>query len=366
MFLGVFGGLQGYGGIERANRLTAAVLTQMAQERRQPCWILSLNDAPGVHSLVVDGLSCPYTGFGRNKAELTVRALAMASRIRIAFIGHPNIAPIGSLLQGVNFRLRYWVASHGIEVWQPTSSLRRVALRRAESVTAPSRYTVHHLIKTQGLDPVKATLLPYCLDPGFRNCTPCQRPKSAPSSSQILTVGRLLRSEPGKGVDTVIRALRQVIQAVPDARYVVVGDGDERPRLEGLASESGVDGRVSFLGHLNESELQERYLEADVFAMPSRQEGFGIVFLEAMSFGKPIVAAAFGGTPDIVIDGQTGFLVEYGDVKRVADRLIQLLRDADLRTRMGYSGKERVEANYTFAEFRRRFSSLLGPTADLN
>jgi phosphatidyl-myo-inositol dimannoside synthase len=366
MFLGVFGSLLGYGGIERANRLTAAALTQLARERMQPCWILSLNDAPGVHSFVVGGLSCSYTGFARNKAKLTIRALGMAFRIRVAFLGHPNFAPIGSLLRGVNSRLRYWIASYGVEVWQPTSGLRRVSLRRAESVTAPSRYTATHLIKTQGLDPAKVTLLPLCLDPGFRNCTPGQRQKSAPSSSQILTVGRLLHSEPGKGVDTVIQALRHVIQAVPDARYVVVGDGDERPRLEELAKENGVGRRVMFLGHLNESELRERYLEADVFAMPSRQEGFGIVFLEAMSFGKPVVAAAFGGTPDIVVDGQTGFLVEYGNVRMVADRLIQLLRDADLRKRMGDSGRERVETNYTFAEFRGRLSSLLGPASDLN
>ncbi len=366
MFLGIFGGLSGHGGIERANRLTAAVLTQMARERMQPCWILSLNDTPGVQSLTVDGLSCSYAGFGRNKTKLIARALGLAFRTRVVFIGHPNFAPIGFLLRSVNPRLRYWVASHGVEVWQPTKGLRQVALRRAEFVTAPSRYTVNQLIRTQGLSPSKAALLPYCLDPGFRNCPPDQGGKSGRLASQILTVGRLLRSEPGKGVDTVIRAMRQVVQAVPDARYVVVGDGDERSRLEELANESGVGDCVMFLGHLTECELQERYSEADVFAMPSRQEGFGIVFLEAMSFGKPVVAAAVGGTPDIVVDGQTGFLVEYGDTRGVADRLIRLLCDADLRARMGYSGRERVEANYTFAHFRRRLSDMIGPAADLN
>jgi phosphatidylinositol alpha-1,6-mannosyltransferase len=179
-------------------------------------------------------------------------------------------------------------------------------------------------------------------------------------------VGRLLRCEPGKGVDTVIRALPQVLQAVPSAHYVVVGDGDDRPRLEALAEQMGVGPRVRFVGHLRESELRERYRQADVFAMPSRQEGFGIVYLEAMSFGKPVLAAACGGAPDIVIDGQTGFLVEYGDTKSVAIKVILLLTDAHLRARLGRAGKERVEAKYTFAAFQKKLREILGPTADLN
>jgi len=167
-------------------------------------------------------------------------------------------------------------------------------------------------------------------------------------------------------VDTVIRALPLVMQAVPDARYVVVGDGDDRPRLEALAKDLGVEGHVAFLGHLSEAELQERYRKADVFAMPSRQEGFGIVYLEAMSYGKPVLAAACGGATDIVSDGQTGFLVPYGDTKFIADKLIRLLTDAGLRAQMGRSGKARVEAKYTFKAFRVRLGEILGPAADLN
>jgi len=116
---------------------------------------------------------------------------------------------------------------------------------------------------------------------------------------------------------------------------------------------------VIFLGHQSEEDLKHYYLHTDVFVMPSRQEGFGIVFLEAMGFGKPVVAAAFGGATDIVIDGQTGCLVEYGDVDTLADRLISILRDADLRGRLGTAGRERVETTYTFTHFRQTLAEIL-------
>ena len=156
-----------------------------------------------------------------------------------------------------------------------------------------------------------------------------------------------------------MRALPRVFQAVPYASYVVIGDGDLRPHLQELAEKLGVSERVSFLGHQEDKDLKDYYMKCDVFVMPSRQEGFGIVFLEAMGFGKPVIAAAFGGASDIVIDGLTGFLVEYGDVDALGDRLISILRDSDLRGRMGASGRERVSASYTFMHFQQRLAVLL-------
>jgi glycosyltransferase involved in cell wall biosynthesis len=93
--------------------------------------------------------------------------------------------------------------------------------------------------------------------------------------------------------------------------------------------------------------------------MPSRAEGFGIVFLEAMAFGKPVIGGKHGGTPDVVRDGVTGFLVEYGDVDGLAARILSLLQDEGLQKQMGQAGRQYMEENFTFTHFQRRLVHLL-------
>jgi phosphatidylinositol alpha-1,6-mannosyltransferase len=356
MVLGVFGSLLQCGGIERANRLAAAVLTEMARERGQTAHLLSLNEAPGAHAFALDGHQYSVLGFGRHKLKCTAHALRLAPQVQVAYLAHPNLARLGALLRLTNPKLRYWVATHGVEVWRPLKPLSRLALRGAHGVTAPSRFTLEQLRTRQGLNPSKLALVPHGLEPGFAD-SGLDRDEPSPSGL-ILTVARL--AEAGKGIDTVIRALPKVLQAVPGASYIVVGEGCQRACLEQLAAQSGVHDRVHLVGRQGEQELKNCYRKADVFVMPSRQEGFGIVFLEAMAFGKPVIGAAFGGIPDIVVDGVTGFLVKYGDVEALAERLICLLRDPDLRARMGLAAQQRVRENYTFGDFRRRLSGLLG------
>jgi len=175
----------------------------------------------------------------------------------------------------------------------------------------------------------------------------------------LLTVGRLISSEPGKGVDSVIAVLPRVIEAIPDLFYVIIGGGDLQSRLEEMARESSVRDRVFFLGKLQLEQLKGCYSRADVFVMPSHQEGFGIVFLEAMAFGKPVIAGDHGGAPEIVQDGVTGFSVNPDDREALAGRLIQLLQDEALRTRMGEAGRQRVEEKFTFTRFEERLTSIL-------
>jgi glycosyltransferase involved in cell wall biosynthesis len=139
--------------------------------------------------------------------------------------------------------------------------------------------------------------------------------------------------------------------------FVIAGDGDDRSRLEELAEERGLADRVIFKGAVSDEELIDLYKGCDVFLMPSRQEGFGIVFLEAMAFKKPVIGGNHGGTPEVVLHKETGFLVEHGDVDDLARRIATLLDDPELCQRMGEAGRRRVEENYTFESLRR---SLIG------
>jgi phosphatidylinositol alpha-1,6-mannosyltransferase len=181
----------------------------------------------------------------------------------------------------------------------------------------------------------------------------------------IVTVSRLVER---KGQDKVIEAMPGILDAVPDAVYLVVGDGPDRARLHSLASRLGVDNRVIFVGSVPYDEAPAFYSAADVFAMPNREmpgdfEGFGIVFLEANARGLPVIGGRSGGAQNAVADGFSGYLVNPTDVDDVARRLIELLRDPELAQRLGENGRSRVKAEFSWDRAAAEVRATVAETA---
>jgi glycosyltransferase involved in cell wall biosynthesis len=358
MVLGLFTGLAAPGGIQRAGRHVASVLEEFAARREWPCRLLSLNDAAGEGVAELGGRQLRFTGFARAKLRFAQRALALArGEARLIVAGHPNLAPVAAAARLTASRARTIVLSHGVEVWQALAPLRRSALVRADVVCAPSRDTARRLHDVQGVPPAKIRVLPWALDPEFAGAA--AEPDERTASRVILTVARLDTADAYKGVDVLIGAVARLREAVPGILLEIAGDGDDRPRLEELARRIGAGDSVAFLGTLERAALLDCYRRCDIFALPSGGEGFGLVFLEAMAFGKPVVGGLDGGTPDVVSDGETGLLVPHGDVARLADALSRLLHDPRLRQQMGRRGRERVEKYFLFERFRSRWNELL-------
>ncbi len=360
MWIGLFPELSAIGGIQQVSRHTGAALSRIARERSLPCRLLGLNDPSGPGTFLVGRDEYSFQGFGRNKAALLSYLLRAAPRIESLIIGHVNLAPLGLLLRLVRPRIRYWVAAYGVEVWEPLPLHRRLALRGAQGVLSISAHTTNQIVKTQKLNPRSVCALPPALDPDFV-LAPCDgNALPIPAGPQVLlTVGRLISAEPGKGVDTVIRVLPDVLKEVPNLLYVIVGGGDLKPYLEELAQESPARDHILFAGKPKLEQLVQYYSRSDIFVMPSRQEGFGVVFLEAMALGKPVIAGDRGGAPEIVRDGLSGFLINPDDPDELAQRLVQLLQDEGLRKRMGDSGRQHVEESYTFPHFQERLMHIL-------
>lgn len=359
LVLGLFPELAAVGGIQQMSRHAGVALAEFAAKRHLRCELIGLNDPAGDGAFELAGRSYRFQGFARNKARLLAFLTLRARRARIVFAGHVNLAPPALWMKWLGGGTRFAVVVHGREVWEPLPRLRAAALRRADSILSVSRYTGETASRVQRVAREKILLLPPALDPRQAEPEPPQDSWPVPPGSRVLlTVARLRSSEPGKGVDTVIRALPLLLATFPNLYYVVIGDGDARPSLESLAAETGVADRVLFLGTRRGS-LRCAYDSADVFVMPSRQEGFGIVFLEAMAAAKPVVGAARGGATEVIADGETGFLVDYGDVSALADRLTTLLADDDLRRRMGEAGRRKVETGHRFERFREDLIAIL-------
>lgn len=358
MWIALFPEFSAVGGIQQVSRHTAAVLAERARERKLDCELLGLNDPAGAGAFRVGEVVYDFQGFARNKLALLRHLLRRLPHLDTLFLGHANLAPLGLILRAARPSLAYWVTVHGVEVWRPLPLLRRLALRCAKRVLAVSAFTADRAVKAQKLDPNRVFLLSLALDPTFAACETF--PYSLPSGSLLLlTVGRLISAEPGKGVDSVVRVLPDILKVIPNIFYIVIGEGDLLQRLKKIAQASPARGQIMFLGRLELEQLKSVYSRADIFVMPSRQEGFGITFLEAMALGKPVIAGNYGGAPEVVHDRVTGYLIDPDDLGELTNKLVHLLQDEPLRRKLGEAGRQRIEGNFTFKIFQERLARIL-------
>ena len=367
MIVGLFPELTSAGGVQRAGRLTAATFASFA-ERRNDAWrFLSLNDAPGESPFHVGSQEIAFAGFARSKLRFLQAAWnAARQQPALIFAFHAHLAPVVAAMKLAAPSARTAIFAHGLEVWTPLPFIRRRALQRADLVFAPSADTARQLAAQQGLPDRKIRRLPWSLGPEFNasSAAPFSNgslPQGFPRGRVILTVGRWDAREAYKGVDHLILALPRLLETIPELHLVAIGSGTDLPRLQRLAQESQVAARVHFLRSLPQEQLAPAYGACDVFALPSRGEGFGLVFLEAMSHGKPVIGGAHGGTPDLIDDGVTGYLVPYGDLPQLTERLKRLLTDEAARRCMGQHAWERVRRDFTFDCFRRNLEDAIAP-----
>jgi phosphatidylinositol alpha-1,6-mannosyltransferase len=364
VIIGLFPELESAGGVQRAGRHLAAVLTEFASSRGMECRLLSLNDTRELHRMSVGTREFVFTGSERAKGRFTATALRTARRhAKLVLAAHPNLAPVVQAMRLSAPRIKSVVCAHGLEVWEPLSTLRRRALRHANLVLAPSRDTADHVATQQRIPKDRIRVLPWALDPQFEALVAAAsqpaRPANFPAGRVILTVGRWLANERYKGMDTLIAALPRLLADWPDLQLVAVGEGDDQRWLEQLADGCGVRSHVHFLSGLSYPEVAACYAACEIFALPSGGEGFGLVYLEAMARGKPVIGGAHGGAPEVIEDGKTGYLVHHGDAPQLATCIETLLADPVLGREMGARGRERVARDFRFSVFSKSLKKIL-------
>jgi phosphatidylinositol alpha-1,6-mannosyltransferase len=362
--VGLFPELNAPGGVQRAGRHLAAVLSEFAGGRGIDCRLISLNDSAEVHHMEIGGREFAFTGCARSKTRFVAAAVRAARRgAKLVLAAHPNLGPVARAMRIVARHMKIIVCAHGIEVSEPLPSLRKRALQRSDLVLAPSRDTADLVAVKQGVPRDRIRVLPWAADPQFEALlakaplTPL--PQEFPAGRVILSVGRWVASERYKGVEHLIMAVARMLTRWPDLQLVAVGEGDDRGWLENLAAEHGVTRHVHFLSGLRPAELAACYAACEIFALPSRGEGFGLVYLEAMASGKPVIGGAHGGAPEVILDGVTGYLVPHGDVKQIVTALETLLGDPEHARQMGARGKSRVQSAFCFPDFAKSLKKIL-------
>ena len=298
--------------------------------------------------------------FSAALAERQVRG-----RFDAAFFDHLALVR-PQLLLPETIRRPYGVFLHGIEAWSPLTSGGKDALCRAKLRVANSSYTAARTSSTHpGVGAIRVCHLALA-DEVLKGSRSEKAANEGEESLRrigpncVLITGRMSATERYKGHAELIRCWPRVLREVPNAQLMIVGTGNGRGEMQELAREAGVSGQVIFTGFVSQPVLNEIYDRVAVFAMPSRSEGFGLVYLEAMYHRLPCIGSIHDAAGEVIADGQTGFLVDQGDLEGMAARIVQLLSDRVMRASFGNAGYERLEQNFSRPRFDARFSTLLG------
>lgn len=339
------------GGIAQYNRdwLSAVAATGALVE------VCAFGDCERQTSAIPAGVTVRCATRSRGAFALHALKAAWSSTPHLVWCGHLHLAPLAALAASLA-RVPLWLQVHGIDAWERPSRLRRMASERALLVSAVSRYTRRRVLTWLSGDSSRVCVLPNTVGDGF---TPADKDPALASRlgidsrPVILTVGRLAAAEAYKGHDRIIACMPELLLRFPELRYVVVGDGDDRQRLQDVAQRFGVSSHLRFVGTLAGGDLIAAYRLADAYVMPSTGEGFGIAFLEAMASGVPALGLDGDGSVDPLADGELGESVSLAALTAGVQRLLEGGRDH------GPSLAARVHARFGRSHFDAQVRRLL-------
>lgn len=348
----------GAGGIQYAGRLFLDALRDSAGPSPQ-LTVVSILDPKGSVAINTD---FPFVLEGAEGSRvLTVRNWIREWRRGkwdLVVLGHLNLAPLLLLAKGLRrVPVIGWI--YGIEAWKPLSPLRRRGLGRADKLLYISEHSRLRAFESNAwLQEIPGEVCHLSLRPDSELGPVPSLDEGKAVSPYALAVGRMSSGERYKGHEELIRVWPEVSRVRPDLRLVIVGGGDDCARLEGLAKQ--LSAHVEFRGLVSDGERDRLLAECRCFCLPSRGEGFGLVYLEAMQLGKPVLAGNSDAGREIVIDGVTGRTVDPLDSETLRHAILDVCGpNAD---RMGVEGRRRFETHFTFGAFRRRFAAAIHGT----
>lgn len=341
------------GGIARVCALVCRALTEADEEIAT----VSLHDHGDASMIAAERFpKMTYSACQSGRVKFVLKAITQALQRRptVVFAAHPYFSHITYFIARM-VGARSVVMIHGTDAWYRLSWLRRWALQRVDVVISVSHFTAKQAALANGFSLSKVRVVHNCLDPELPMAP---RPNGTHPELCLLTVARIKEGE-AKGHDQVIKALPELLIRFPNLKYSIVGDGDGRHMLERLAEDEGVAHAVRFHGTVSEQELMRHYARASLFIMPSRSEGFGLAFIEAMALSKPAIGGNLDAAPEVIIDNDTGYVVDPDSTAQIVDRVSRLLSDEKLREQMGMRASTHVGQSFSYLSFKENlFKSL--------
>ncbi|WP_051189767.1 glycosyltransferase family 4 protein [Daejeonella oryzae] len=320
------------GGIEKVCRVLSRVLFDLGFDLKE-VRVYSLYDKTGDRNSKYINKSS-FRAFNKGRISFVLSSLVRGLEADIVILSHVNLLFVAVLIKLFAPGKRIIVYAHGVEVWRNLRSWKSSFLRKHCEIWAVSEFTAEKMRESGYADPQKIYIIPNCLDPFLEVPDEFNKPAELLDRYQftenqpvLFTLTRLSSFELYKGYDLVIAIIPELIKNYPDIRYLLAGNADanERKRLNKLVTDLGVTEHVIFTGFITDEELSNHFRLADIFIMPSRKEGFGIVFIEAAACGCMVIGGNQDGSTQALLGGELGTLIHPEKKEMLLDAVKQNL-----------------------------------------
>lgn len=275
-----------------------------------------------------------YKGFQGHRKRFVVNAFLSGISADVVILSHVHLLSIAYLIKRLRPNTKVYLIAHGIEIWKKFPEPKLKALKRLDKIICVSQFTADKILKTHGIAGEKLEILNNCLDPFYYFPDDFSKPKAllkrynlTEENAILISLSRLSSSEKYKGYDRTIAILPELVKKHPNVVYLLAGkyDEDEKVRIDNLIKKYDIANHIRLIGFVDEAEVSDHFLLSDIFVMPSKKEGFGIVFIEAMASGLYAVAGNKDGSVDALKNGQLGELIDPDDSNQILTTLCKLL-----------------------------------------
>lgn len=304
-----------------------------------------------------------FTGFGSQRVHFVLKSLQQGLKSRIVILSHINLLLVGYLIKKISPSTKVILLAHGIEVWEPFPFWKKRMLHTLNLILPVSHFTKEKMKSLYSLPEERFVVLNNCLDPflempldGAKESILKERYGLKDNHKILLTVARMAGTEQYKGYDKVLQALPELILKYPGIRYLLVGSYDdlEKKRLNELINTLGLKGIVIFAGYIADEELAAHFKLADIFVMPSKNEGFGIVFTEAMFYGVPVIAGNKDGSVDALCNGELGLLVNPDNINEIITAINKILDNRKVHL----PDHDKLMGHFGYTAYKKKFKRV--------
>ena len=309
-----------------------------------------------------------YKGFGGNRKLFVLKSILKGLKSDVIILSHINLLSVAYLIKRFSPSTKVYLIAHGIEIWRKLPEAKIKALNRLDKIIAVSHFTADQIKSVNHIHEHKIEVLNNCLDPFYHFPSTFSKPEPllhryGLNKNQVIlmSLSRLVSTEKYKGYDNTITILPRLVKNNPNLVYLLAGksDEEEHQRLEKLMEQYQIRDHIKLIGFVDEAEITDHFLLSDIFVMPSKKEGFGIVFIEAVASGLSVVAGNKDGSVDALKNGELGFLVDpdnLEDIEATLKKILTALPSQEEKTTL----QQKVLQTFGYENYKNSIRNLIG------